>query len=169
MPWSVSTGGKGEPKGSRSQNSLLISMDLVSQPHTSMTLGYHMDGVSLWGRFIFTAWVSKQSTRKGCQRRKPKACSTRSVYGGGCFHHAASTWKDKFWARTAIARAVVKLVESQSGLLASVPRFPMQIYGSSRTVLPLHPSSCLLGPSAHPWGLAACAQGQLSCGAAVWP
>lgn len=58
---------------------------LVPQPHTSMTLGCHMDGASLWGRF-FTAWVAKWSTRKECQRRKPRPCSAQSVFRSGCFH-----------------------------------------------------------------------------------
>lgn len=143
-------------------------MDMVAQPHTSMTLGYHMDGASLRGRFIFTAWVGKRSTGKGCQRRKPKARSTESVYRGR-FHHTAAAWKDKFWARTAIARAVAKLVDTRSVLLVSIPPFPVQVCGSSRRAVALHPPSCSLGPRAQPRGSAARAQGQLSCGAAVWP
>lgn len=124
-------------------------MDMVAQPHTSMTLGYHMDGASLRGRFIFTAWVGKRSTGKGCQRRKPKARSTESVYRGR-FHHTASAWKDKSWARTAIARAVAKLVKTPSGFPVSVPPFPVQVCGSSRRALALHPPSCSLGPRAQP-------------------
>lgn len=73
--------------------------------------------------------------------------------------------EDKPWA----SKAWLKLARRQNGFLVSVPPFPVKGCGSSRTMSPLHPPSCLPEANAHPWGSAACAPAQPRCGAAVWP
>lgn len=67
--------------------------------------------------------------------------------------------EDKHWA----SKALLKLPGRQNGFLVSISALPGKGCESSRAVSPLHPSSCLLDPSAHPWASAACAPGQLWC------
>lgn len=71
--------------------------------------------------------MGKWSTRKGCQCRKPRACSAQSVYKGGCFHCKALAREDKHWA----SKALLKLPGRQNGLLVSIPPFPAKGCGSS--------------------------------------
>lgn len=121
-----------------------------------------------WGilvRYIFCSLGGQMEHQERMPAQEAKGLLSPECLQGGCSHHKALAQEDKQWA----SKALLKLPGRQNGFLVSVPPFPVKGCGSSRTVSPLHPSSCLVDPNAHPQGSAACASAQPSCGAAVWP
>lgn len=158
----VSTGGRDEPKGSRSQSLILASL------HFSCTDTHEHDlrlpyGWGILVRYIFCSLGGQMEHQERMPVQEAKGLLSPECLQGGCSHRKALAQEDKQWA----SKALLKLPGRQNGFLVSVPPFPVKGCGSSRTVSPLHPSSCLVDLNAHPQGSAACASAQPSCGAAV--